>query len=85
MFAIKINNKNIIDIEKYFNKNNIEIRPFFYPYYYHEHLKSIIYEYDDIEISNNLNKNIIMLPSYPTLAIDEQIYITNVLKRFLDI
>jgi len=84
MFAIRINNnnKNINDITKYFLDNNIEIRPFFYPYYYHKHLKEIPNKNDNT-ISDELNKDIIILPSYPELTISQIIYIIKILKSLI--
>jgi perosamine synthetase len=83
MFTIKLvnNNKSINDLEKYFIDNKIETRPFFYPYCRHEHLKQIKYNYDDIEISEKLNNNVIMLPSYPTLTKQDQEYIVDKIKH----
>ena len=44
-----------------------------------KNLKSHINE----DISNNLNSNIIMLPSFPELTLEEQIYICNVIKNII--
>lgn len=84
MFTIKLNNNNktIDQLNTYFLENNIEIRPFFYPYYAHDHLKNLTNNTDN-NISENLNKNIIMLPSYPELTYDEQKYICDKLKNIL--
>ena len=85
MFAIRImnNNKTIEQLDKYFIENGIEIRPFFYPYHAHEHLKRLINQTKDYSISDNLNKNIIMLPSYPELTLQQQEYIVTKIKLLL--
>ena len=83
MFCLRIMNniKNIDELTDYFLQNNIEIRPFFYPYYSHEHLQSIFSKCNDnCEI---LNQSIIMLPSFPELKYEQQIYIVNIIKQII--
>jgi perosamine synthetase len=84
MFAIKINNntKSIEELTNYFLTNNIETRPFFYPYYSHKHLVNLLYN-DNNYISEKLNKNIIMLPSFPELLFKEQEYIVCHIQKLL--
>jgi perosamine synthetase len=87
MFAIHFlnNNKSIDEINDYFIKNCIDIRPFFYPYYEHKHLKTIInHTTDELFISKKLNKNIIMLPSYPELTYKQQAYIVSKIIIFIN-
>lgn len=81
MFTLRIvNNKydinNLIDI---FKKENIDIRPFFYPINNHKHLEVIK---NDDSISYLLNREIIMLPSSPTITYQEQSYI---IRKLIDI
>lgn len=85
MFAIGLtnNNKTIDELNSYFTENGIEIRPFFYPYYSHNHLKTIMDKTDDWYVSNTLNKEIIMLPSYPELTFEQQQYIVSKIKLLL--
>ena len=82
IFAIRIigNNKSIEETTEFFRINNIDIRPFFYPINKHGHLNSI--QHND-EISLLLNKEIIMIPSSPTITIDEQKHVVDVVKMFL--
>lgn len=84
MFPVRIvnNDKNIDEISEFFNKYGIEIRPFFYPYYKHDHLKDIFHK-ENNEIPELLNKEIIMLPSFPSLTLEEQKYIVSILTLFL--
>ena len=79
MFSVHlINNKKSIDeINTYFIENDIEIRPFFYPYYSHNHLKTIMNQTTDYSISETLNNNIIILPSFPELTFHQQEYIVS--------
>ncbi len=73
-----MNNKKGIDqINTYFIENGIEIRPFFYPYYSHNHLKTIMNQTNDYSISEALNNNIIILPSFPELTFHQQEYIVS--------
>ena len=85
MFTVKLNNniKSIEELNEYFLTNKIEIRPFFYPYNKHEHLKNLLYN-DNNLISENLNKNIIMLPSFPELSLKQQEYIVYHLNKILN-
>ena len=59
----------IIERNKYFDRHNMEIRPFFYPIHKHQHLSSFEYNITEEEInkSEKMNQEIIMLPSYPSL------------------
>jgi perosamine synthetase len=84
MYAIQIidNEVSIDDTFNFFLNNNVETRPFFYPYNSHEHLKNIKYN-DELDISNKLTQEILMIPSYPTLSLEEQEYIISVLEKFI--
>ena len=83
MFGIKLKKEiNFKEIEEYFLKNNIEIRPFFYPFFSHEHIKDIKSHSNHNE-SIELNKKIIILPSFPEILYEEQIYIYNILKNII--
>lgn len=83
IFAVRIlNNKKTIDeTNEFFKINNVDVRPFFYPINKHEHLSKI--ENND-EISILLNKEIIMIPSSPTITINEQKYIVDVIEKFIN-
>jgi perosamine synthetase len=85
MFAIGLtnNNKTIDELNTYFFENGIEIRQFFYPYHSHNHLKTIINKTDDCIVSDTLNKQIIMLPSYPEITFEQQKYIVSKIKSIL--
>jgi perosamine synthetase len=83
IFAVRIigNTKSIEETTNFFNSNNVDIRPFFYPINRHEHLKSV--ENND-EISLLLNKEIIMIPSSPTITIEKQKQVVDVVKFFIN-
>jgi perosamine synthetase len=85
MFTIRLNNNkmSIDELNNYFtDQNGIEIRPFFYPYKSHDHLINLNSHSND-DISDLLNSNIIMLPSYPELSESEQEYICKILKNII--
>lgn len=82
MFALRIVNnklpkKNIFEI---FKEYCIDTRPFFYPINCHNHLKDIKYN-DDIPII--LNKEVIMIPSYPDLTNEQQEHVVDGIKKFI--
>jgi perosamine synthetase len=80
LYGIKfLKNINYNEIEEYFLKNNIEIRPFFYDFRLHEHLKNI--KSNDI-IKNN---NIILLPLHPNLTEYDINYIISLIDKYLNI
>ena len=82
IFAIRIvgKTKSIEETTDFFKSHNVDIRPFFYPINKHGHLTSI---QNNDEISVLLNKEIIMIPSSPTITIDEQKIVVDVVNRFL--
>ena len=82
IFAIRIidNSKSVEETTEFFKTNNIDIRPFFYPINKHGHLKNI--ENND-EISELLNKEIIMIPSSPSITIEQQKYIVSIIDLFI--
>ena len=86
MFAIRFmnNRKSIHETDAYFIENGVEIRPFFYPYYRHAHLDTLRCNDTTHVISEKLNTNIIMLPSYPELCYEEQEYIAMKIRIFVN-
>jgi perosamine synthetase len=86
MFAIRFmnNRKSIHDTDAFFIENGVEIRPFFYPYYRHTHLNRLSCNDTTHNISEKLNTNIIMLPSYPELRYEEQEYIATKIRHFVN-
>ena len=74
------NTKSIDDMINFFKENNIDIRPFFYPINAHNHLKTIT---NEDTISYLLNKEIIMIPSSPTITYEEQKTVVNVIYKYI--
>ena len=82
IYALRIvdNTKTIEETCDFFKNNNIDIRPFFYPINAHEHLTTI--ENNDV-VSYLLNKEIIMIPSSPTITHEEQKLVVDVIYKFI--
>jgi len=74
------NNKSIEETADFFKNNSVDIRPFFYPINKHRHLMSII---NDDEVAELLNKEVIMIPSSPTITIEEQTYVVEIINLFI--
>ena len=82
IFAVRIVNNNC-SVEKtvsFFHDAGVDIRPFFYPINKHSHLVSI--KNDDIT-SDILNREIIMIPSSPTITIEEQYKVVQTISEFV--
>ena len=81
IFAIRIvgNTHTIEETTEFFKKKNVDIRPFFYPIQMHGHLSSII---NNDEVSELLNKEIIMIPSSPSITLEEQKYVVDIIQLF---
>lgn len=83
MFGIRITNKkiNYEQIEKYFTENGIEVRPFFYPVWYHKY--NICSNYINTQINSNIiNETCFMIPSFPELTKKKQDKIINKIEKF---
>ena len=84
MFAIRIPNTpyTIPETTEFFNLHDVDIRPFFYPIYRHQHLSSIASPRAD-PIAETLNREVIMLPSSPNLTTKQQHHIANAVHKYL--
>ncbi len=84
LFGIRIiNNKSYDSINNYLYYKKIDTRPFFYNIKKHEHLKNI--KYIDNYTHNNLEDEIIILPSYPELTAENIIYISMSIIDFINL
>ena len=82
IFALRIvgNTRSIDETSTFFKDNGIDIRPFFYPINKHGHLSSI--ENTD-EVSTILNNEIIMIPSSPSITIEQQQKVVDTIGQFI--
>jgi len=81
MYNIIIPNIDYKHFEKYMESKNIQVRPFFYDIRKHDHLKDI-----NISFEENISSKFgVMLPSYPELSTDEQVYIINCVKEYIQL
>lgn len=84
LFGVRIkNNSSFENADIYFKNNGIEIRPMFYEMSRHSYFTQNIAEIDDCNNATILNKECIILPSYPELKRDEQVYILNILDKYV--
>lgn len=85
MFGVRVvGSKGYHHAEAFFNRNKIEIRPMFYPLTAHNYIKNnknIII--NNCENAVTLNKECIILPSFPELSKDEQNYIIKTLFDYI--
>jgi perosamine synthetase len=83
MFGIRVkNNNNYNGLEKFFSSNYIDVRPMFYPIHKHDHLKATPC-YGGTSIAEQLNRECVILPSYPSLEDHEIAHIATTLKQYL--
>jgi len=82
MFGIRIKDSNYNDIENHLASNFIEARPMFYPINRHAHL-SHMKSFGGIDVAVKLNKECIILPSYPELKDHEICHVVNCIKDFI--
>jgi perosamine synthetase len=82
IFALRIvgNPKTADETSAFFDANGIDVRPFFYPIHAHAHLSG--FNVDDA-VSVLLNKEIIMLPSSPDIALHEQRRVIETVNKFI--
>jgi perosamine synthetase len=83
IFAIRIvgNPKSISETNQFFNENGIDIRPFFYPINKHAHFIDMI---TSDETADVLNREVIMIPSSPTITQKEQGYVVAIVASYID-
>ena len=82
MFCIRIiGNTSYEDAEKFFLINGIELRPMFFPITKHLQFKNLKCDTFNAEL---LNKECIVLPSYPELSDIELFKIIEVLKLYIN-
>lgn len=81
MFGIRVADSfSYENAKSFFENKGIETRPLFYPVNRHDHLKKIKCETKN---STLLNKECVILPSYPDLREVEIEYITDCVKKYI--
>lgn len=82
IFSVRIidNKKTIEETTQFFNDNDVDIRPFFYPINYHTHF---LFLDNNDSVSYILNKEVIMIPSSPTITEEEQEKIVDTIYKFI--
>jgi len=89
MFGIRIQNSEYDKAQHYFNQNGIEIRPMFYPMSDQPYIKSFI-ESNVVNIRSEknaklLNKEAIVIPSFPDITTSERNHVINVIKNYVSL
>lgn len=84
MFAIRIvgNKKSIEETSQWFQNAGVDIRPFFYPIWSHGHLIDVCYQGCD-QASELLNREVIMVPSSPTISQEEQCKVVDSIRKYV--
>ena len=82
IFSLRIigNTKTIEETTNFFHESEVDVRPFFYPINKHNHLSGIK---NNDDISEILNREIIMIPSSPSITIEQQEQVVKVILNFL--
>jgi perosamine synthetase len=86
MYALRIvnNTKTPEETFEIFKSMGIETRPFFYSFEHHEHLKNLKCNSQlDSNLSNLLNREIIMIPSSPMISKEEQFKVVESICQFI--
>jgi perosamine synthetase len=85
MMGVRVpGHKNYQTAELYFKSHGIEIRPMFYPIYYHSHLaNNYVVSWGSCDNAITLNEECFILPSYPGLSDEEQLHILQTLENYL--
>lgn len=81
IFGVTVKGKDYTQAVEYFTARGIDIRPFFYPMWRHKHLE--ILTSDDTQVSEALNRESFMIPSYPGLKDSEVLYIIDSVCKYI--
>lgn len=83
LYAIRIEGSRYNSAKAFFDSVGIETRPMFYPMSSHRHLKSYA-NIDDELVAKELNQSVVILPSYPDLTKEDQDYIIEKVKEYVN-
>lgn len=84
MVALRVSgNPDYSMVSKFLKERGIDTRPFFYRLNRHKHLRNIPFLCNDNAISQILENEIVILPSYPSLTEEDIIYICRALTDYL--
>jgi dTDP-4-amino-4,6-dideoxygalactose transaminase len=86
MFGIRLSGRSYNNAQTFFNANNIDVRPMFYPIseqpYMRQYIEQGIVRVQDETNAKVLNTEIVILPSYPDLTKTERQHIIDTVKAF---
>lgn len=86
MFGIRVDGSTYEKAKTYFDSKGIETRPMFYSACKQPYMQNYI-DNETVQIANQekadfLNKEVVILPSYPDLSKDEQTHVIETVKRY---
>lgn len=84
IYIIKIPGIEFTLLEKFLAEKQIQIRPFFYDLHNHEHLKDVV-KHETIDFTYDITNYAVMLPSFPELTYEHQVYIVECITEYLEI
>ena len=86
MFGMRIESSSYDVAEKFFKDRGVEIRPMFYPASSHEYIKPLInsrkVRITKEDTAAKLNRECVIIPSYPDLTLCERSYIVDIIKSY---
>ena len=82
MFGVRVEGADFTEMQNHFNKNCIDVRPMFYPVSSHKHLQHLKIHGGE-SVAKQLNKECVILPSYPDLKDHEIAHVVNTLKDYI--
>lgn len=82
MYSLRILNNSftVEETTNFFLTHRVDIRPYFYPIDCHNHLNAVI---NTDDTSYLLNKEVIMIPSSPSITFEEQKHVVSVVEIFI--
>lgn len=88
MFGMKINGSDYGSAEGFFKSHGVEVRPMFYPASTHRHIGQLMATdkvniVDGETVSEKLNKEVVIIPSFPDLTSAERSHIISVIKKYV--
>jgi perosamine synthetase len=88
MFGLRVvGNPGYEQTESFFKSREVEVRPMFYPMSAHSHMRIFThpvldYTYDE-QVAVTLNRECVILPSYPELTVEEQQHVLKTLEEYI--
>jgi dTDP-4-amino-4,6-dideoxygalactose transaminase len=82
MFGVRVEGGDFTEMQNHFNENFIDVRPMFYTVSAHKHLRHLKIHGGE-SVAKKINKECVILPSYPDLKDHEIAHVVNTLKNYV--